>query len=359
MQSPSSTRRRFGQLVLGTAAGVAAPLGLMRNAWAQDKQIHVGIWGGAQGEFVKRNIIPKFQSDFACRVVAEEGITLANLQKMRATKANPKFSVMFLDDLAIPIARAEDLIAPLPKSSMPALANLYPRFSYEGFATGLGISVGSIFHRTDVPAPASYADLWNPKWAGKLKMVSPKNTPAMFFLIAAAAVKTGKPFAQAQYDIDNCFDKVAAIKPNVQNLFDNGPLAANEIAQGQADIGFVELSKYIYPATVKGVPVTMSFPKEGSFAGVNCQVLVKNGPNQDLAAAFMNRMLEPAVQKGLAEFSLAAPPVSGVELSPETLKYVAYPVGEMDKRGLFIPDWKHINAHRSRWTEELNKIFAA
>ena len=33
----------------------------------------------------------------------------------------------------------------------------------------------------------------------------------------------------------------------------------------------------------------MCFPKEGAFAGVNCQVLVKSGPNADLGAAFMNR----------------------------------------------------------------------
>lgn len=126
MQTPSSTRRQFGKLALGTAAGIAAPIGLMRNAWAQDKQINIGIWGGAQGEFVKRNIIPKFESDFSCKVVAEEGFTLANLQKMRATKANPKFSVMFLDDVAIPICRSEDLIAPLPKANMPALAEAVP-----------------------------------------------------------------------------------------------------------------------------------------------------------------------------------------------------------------------------------------
>ncbi len=357
-QLPTTSRRSFGKLALGTAATVAAPLGLMRNAWAQGKQIQVGIWGGAQGEFVRRNIIPKFESDFGCKVVAEEGFTLANVQKMRATKANPKFSVMFIDDVAIPMCRTEDLIAQLPKANMPALAKLYPRFAYDGYGSALGISIASIFHNTSVKAPTSYAELWDPKYAGKIKLVTPKNTPSVFFLIVAAAVKTGKPFAQAQYEIDNAFDKVAAIKPNIQNIFDNGPQAANEIAQGQADIGFMDLSKYIYPATAKGVPVTMAFPKEGSFAGVNCQVLVKNGPNQDLAVAFMNRMLEPGVQKGLSEFAFTSPPVSGIEFSAETSKYLAYPVEEMDKRGLFVPDWTHINANRARWTEQLNKIFS-
>lgn len=350
------SRRTFGKLVLG--AGALAPMGYVRNGWAQGKEIQIGIWGGSQGEFVKKNIIPAFEKDFGAKVTAEEGFTLANVGKMRATKANPKFSVMFIDDVAIPICKAEGLIEQLPASDMPALAKLYPRFGFDGWGTALAISVASMFNNSSIIPPESYAELWKPEFAGKLKLVSPKNTPSVFFLIVAASVKSGKPFAEAQYLVDDSFDKVAELKSNIMNLFDNGPQAANEVAQGQADIGLLELSKYIYPYTAKGAPVTMSFPKEGSFAGNNCQVLVKGGPNRDLAVAFMNRMLEPAVQKAFSEYAYTAPPVSGIEFSAETLKYIAYPVEEMDKRGLFTPDWEYINARRSGWTEKLNGIFA-
>lgn len=351
------SRRRLGQLVLGAA--LAAPMGFVRNGWAQGKQISIGIWGGSQGEFVRKQIIPAFEKDFGCKIVAEEGFTLANVGKMRATRADPKYSVMFIDDVAIPICKTEGLIEKLPTADMPALTKLYPRFGFDGWGTALAISVASLFHNAKITPPASYADLWRPEYAGKLKLVSPKNTPSAFFLIVAAAVKHGKPLAEAQYLIDDSFDKVAALKPNVMNLFDNGPQAATEIAQGQADIGLLELSKYIYPYTAKGAPVTMSFPKEGSFAGNNCQVLVKGGPNRDLAVAFMNRMLEPAVQKAFSEYALTAPPVSGIEFSKETLKYLAYPVEQMDRQGLFTPDWDYINARRSGWTEKLNGIFGA
>lgn len=350
-------RRAFGKLAAGAAA-LAAPMGFARNAFAQDKVIQIGIWGGSQGEFVKREIIPAFESDFGCRVIAEEGFTLANVGKLRATKENPKFSVMFIDDVAIPICKSEDLIEQLPVADMPATAALYPRFAFDGWGTALAISVGGLFYNTGITPPESYADLWKPEYAGRLKLVSPKNTPSVFFLIVAAAIKSGKPFAEAQYLIDDSFDKVAEIKPNVMNLFDNGPQAANEVAQGQADIGFLELSKYVYPYSAKGAPVSMSYPREGSFAGNNCQVLVKGAPNRDVAVAFMNRMLEPATQKAFSEYAFTAPPVSGIEFSEETLKYIAYPIEEMDKRGLFTPDWEYINGKRSEWTEKLNGIFA-
>jgi putative spermidine/putrescine transport system substrate-binding protein len=351
-------RRTFGKLTLG--AGLAAPLGFTRNGWAQGQTIMIGIWGGAQGEFVKTSIIPDFERDFDCTVLAEEGFTLANVSKLRATRDDPRYSVMFIDDVAIPICKEEGLIEALPFDDMPAAANLYDRFIYDdGYGTGLGISVGSMFHSTNVEPPASYADLWDPKHAGNIKLVRPKNTPSVFFLIVAAAVATGKPFAEAQYEIESAWAKIEELRPNVQNIFDSGIQAATEIAQGQADFGMLEYSKYIYPYTAQGAPVTMGYMAEGSFAGTNCQVLVKDGPNHDLAVAFMNRMLEPTVAKALAEFALVAPPVSGIEFSEETLKYIAYPLDVMEQQGLFTPDWAHVNANRPAWTEKLNQIFSA
>ena len=106
----------------------------------------------------------------------------------------------------------------------------------------------------------------------------------------------------------------------MQNLFGDGIEAANEIAQGQAEIGGIEYSKYVYPYTARRAPVTMCFPKEGTFAGTNCQVLVKNGPHQDLGGAFMNRMLSRRCRSRSAEFALTAPPVSGIDFSAETLR---------------------------------------
>lgn len=351
------TRRTFGKLTLG--AGAAAPFGFTRKAWAQERSISVGIWGGAQGEFVKTQIIPAFEQDFDCRVLPEEGFTLANISKMRATKDNPTYSVMFVDDVAIPICKAEGLIDELPFDDMPASANLYDRFIYEdGFGTGLGISVASIFHNSGVEPPARYADLWNPEYARNVKLVSPKNTPSMFFLIVAASIATGKPFSEAQYEIESAWKLVEEFKPNVQNVYDSGIQAVNEVAQRQADVGLIEYSKYVYPYTVQGAPVTMGYCEEGTFAGTNCQVLVKDGPHRDIAIAFMNRMLEPAVQKALAEFALIAPPVSGIEFDAETLKYISYPLDKMEEQGLFTPDWTNINANRSAWTEKLNQIFA-
>lgn len=351
------TRRRF---IAATATAIAAPILMTRNSWAQGKEIVIGIWGGAQGEFIRKQVIPAFEKDFGCKVLAEEGFTLPNISKMRATKSNPKYTVMFVDDLAVPICKGEDLIAPLPVEKMPNMANLFPRFNYEnGYSTGLGISIGTMYRNTSGKAPTSFAELWDPRYKNGIKLNSWQNTSGLFFLIATAAIVTGKPFAEAQYEVDKIWSKLAELKPNIQNVYTSGVEAANEIAQGQAVLGGIDYSKFIYPYTAKGAPIDMVFLKEGCFAGVNCQVLVKGGPNQDLGAAFMNRMLSKQVQKELAEFALVSPPISGVELSAQAQKYVAYPDKRMDELSLFMPDWTHINKQRAAWTESANRIFSA
>ena len=59
--------------------------------------------------------------------------------------------------------------------------------------------------------------------------------------------------------------------------------------------------------------------------------LVKCGPNPDLAAAFIDRMLDPVVQKGLAESAIAAPTIGGIELRPDIAKLCRLP-GVADAR---------------------------
>jgi putative spermidine/putrescine transport system substrate-binding protein len=342
------------------AAALAAPTGFVRNGWAQGKQIQIGIWGGTQGEFIRKAVLPGFEKEFDCKVLAQQGSTLGQISLLRASKDAPKFTVMFVDDLGVEIAKREGLIDPLPKDKMPNLAKVYPRFIYnDGYGVALAISSAGLFYNTRTAKPlASYAEMWDAKYAKKISLVSTKTTPSVFMAIATAAVVTGKPYKDAQYLVDQAWPKLAELKPNVLKLYDtdDAPLL---VAQGEGVMGGPEYSKYVYPYQVKGAPIDMCFPKEGAFAGVNCQVFVKGGPNPDLGAAFMNRVLEPKIQQGLAEAALAAPSVDGIEFKPEIAKLLAYPQKKMDELGLFSPDWAFVNKERSGWIEKMSQIFVS
>ena len=347
------TRRAI--LAAGT---LAAPMLLPRRAAAQARSIQVGIYASNQGQYVRTQIIPKFERDHACRVFPTEGVTLAQVALLRAQRSNPKYSVMFMDDVGVPIAKAEGLIDPLPLARMPNAARVLPRFiTDDGFGIAFAISSGGLFYNPAATKPlASYAELWDSRFRQRFLMQTPKNTQSVYLLIATAAIVTGKPLHEAQYLVDQAWGKLAELKPNVASIYDTFS-SVMQVAQGEADIGGVEYSKNIYPYIAKGAAMEMCFPAEGTFAGVNCMTLVKNGPEPELAAAFLDRMLEPAVQQGLAEATATAPTISGLEFKPETAKLIAYPEAKMDRMGLFTADWSFVNPRRSAWLEKTNQIF--
>ena len=69
----------------------------VRRAWALDasKSINVGIYTAQQGEYVRKQIVPKFEADYNCRVFTTEGVDPDADRRLRATR-NPKYSAMFM-----------------------------------------------------------------------------------------------------------------------------------------------------------------------------------------------------------------------------------------------------------------------
>ena len=350
---------QIGRRTLAKAA-LAAPMILSSRAWADGKSINVGIYTAQQGEYVRKQIVPKFEADYKCRVFTTEGVTLSQIAALRATRNNPKYSAMFMDDIGIDLAKKEGLLDPLPVEKIPNLDRVYKRFLFsEGYGAAFAISTGGLYYNPQHdPHITSYGDLWDDRFRKRMLMVSPKFTQSIYLLVATASLITGKPFKEAQYHVDKVWDKMAALKPNILTIYE-APATVMMVPQGQADVGGIEYSKSIYPYTVAGAPIDMVFPKEGTFAGINCLSFVKGAPEPELGAAFINRMLDPAVQQGLAEATLAAPSISGLNLKPDVMKYISYPDTKMDEMGLFACDWSYINPIRPGLLEKYNQVFGS
>jgi putative spermidine/putrescine transport system substrate-binding protein len=344
--------------VIGAAA--ALPLVFINGARAATRTIQVGIYTAQQGEYVRKQIIPRFEADNECKVFTTEGVTLSQIAALRATRDNPRYSVMFMDDIGIELSKREGLIDPLPADKIPNLAGVLPRFlCYDGYGAAFAISTGGIVFNPQVTKPlTTYAELWEPRFRQRFLMTTPKATQSLYLLIAAASLVTGKPLQEAQYEIDAAWPKMAELKPNVVSTYENASQVMM-VAQGQVDLAGIEYSKNLYPYTVQGAPLDMCFPKEGTFAGINCLSFVKGGPEPDLGAAFINRMLEPSVQQGLATATLTSPSVKGATFPPDIAKYIAYPEPKMDAMGLFAADWAFINPKRPGLLEQYNQVFGS
>ena len=263
MKTPIS-RRRLGRI---STAILATPAILTPRAWADGKSIQIGIYPAQQGEYVRKQIIPQFQTDYNCRGFTTEGVTLTQIAALRATRSNPKYSAMFIDDIGIDLAKKEGLIDKLPIDKIPNLQRVYQRFLFsEGYGAAFAISTGGLYINPESGTRiTSYGDLWDERFRKRYLMITPKFTQSIYMLIATASMVTGKPLKDAQYQTDHAWEKLAGLKPSVLTTYENAAMVMM-VPQGQADVGGIDYSKNIYPYTVAGAPIDMIFPKEGTFA---------------------------------------------------------------------------------------------
>ena len=225
---------------LVTAAAATAAFPTIIPARAQERQLYIGMYNNVSCKLIETDVIPTFERDYKCRVYVLEGATLSNIAALRATRDTPKYSVMMMDDVGIPQTKDEDLIVRLDPEKIPNLAHVYKRFLFEdGYGVAWMVSWASMFENPQLTKLASYQDIFDAKYRRKILLNTPRNTQSVLMLIAATALATGKPLKDAQYMIDQGWDKLATLKPNVLTIYDNEGMLLM-VAQGQAEIGGIE-----------------------------------------------------------------------------------------------------------------------
>ncbi len=219
-KSMMTTRRTF--LATSGAAVVAAPFLGKGAAWAQGKTLNISTYTGVQGEYIQKQVIPAFEQAFGCTVVQRQSTTLPTISMLRTEKASPTLSVAMMDDIGIPIAKAEGLIAQLPVDKMPNLKNAYSRFVYEdGYGVAFAVCKASPWYNSaTVTTPlTSWNDLWDTRFIGRLLLPSPKLTQSVMLLAIAASYATGKPVAEAQHQLSAAWPRMKELRPNVQTMY--------------------------------------------------------------------------------------------------------------------------------------------
>lgn len=345
-------RRKF---MVAAGMGTIA-LAMPSIARAQAKELYVGIYDDIS-DVLKRVWVEPFEQEYGAKVFLSAGSSLDKLAKIRAEASRPRHSVMMMDDAVINKARQLNLTEPLPAALMPALPEVYSQYILEdGHGVAIAVHYVSVAYNNAVSAPASWKDLWSNDLSRKVLIPSINLTNGIMMLIMASALGSGKSVREAQYDIDPGFAEIKKLKPNLLDMFSNTASAVNLLVQGEAMVAAPFYGKNINRFSRDGAPVAMSLPKEGPFAGVNAACLVKNAPEPELAAQFLNFGLRAEVQSALSSEAISGPVNMKAEM-PENLRKMV-PYSPADIANMNFLDWTHINAQRDAWTERWNQEIA-
>src|SRR5690606_15991122 len=103
------------------------------------------------------------------------------------------------------------------------------------------------------------------------------------------------------------------LKPNVKAYYSSDAASEQLISTGETPIQ-VMLSMMALHQMSQGVPLAVQIPEEGAVMGIDTVAIMKGTKNLELAYAFVNAALDPAVQAEIVRRKKGGPMVSGVEV---------------------------------------------
>ena len=82
-------------------------------------------------------------------------------------------------------------------------------------------------------------------------------------MFVASYLKTGKPMAEAQKDIDAAFAKLQELKSNILMAYTQEGQGITLLEQGEAHMVACAISTLTLARKAKGAPIALAAPKEG------------------------------------------------------------------------------------------------
>ena len=334
-------------VLVGTAASTLFAPSVVRG---QTREIVIG--GAASHKpWVDSIVTPFFEKKYNCRIVYEGTRSLVNLEKMQKNKDRPYLSVVQMDDPVMILAVRENLLERLTPEKIQNLSSIKPdSIHMDGmWANYLQPWQGIAYNKNALPnGVESWAELWDPRYRGRVILPSLQNTEGLANLFIAAALETGKTPTDAQKDVDPGFGRLARMKPNLLTIYTQMPQAFNLLEQGEAWMIASALSSFALQRKADGAPIELAAPKEGIFASPSGICVVRGAPQQDLAFAYVNEMLGAEIQSKLVAPTFSLPTHTAVKPPPGMPSGVA----------VHPTDWLNVAENRNAWVQRWDREMA-
>lgn len=292
------SRRRF----LGAAGGaavsaLAGACGPATRSSAGARRLRVMLNGGIYEELARRLVIAPFERETGAAVEVVPGSAAQIVTRLLAERAAPSVDVVVIDQLVMGQAIEAGLFEQVSAGNVPSLRDLEPRAldprGYGPVVHSHNLVLGYNTRKLGVAPPASWADLWHPRFKGLVVPGAIELTPGVLFLLEANALNGG-----TYANTDAGFAALQRLAPNVRKYFHNigevRPLVSQE------NVVVAISSNMLQVEIAQGSPVGMVFPAEGCLASPAVAQIVRGTTARDLAERFIDGYLRPEAQLGWA-----------------------------------------------------------
>ncbi len=286
-----------------SAAGMMLALLMPAAISAQtvsDVVLKVGNYGGRFTETQRKYVADLFTQNTGVKVEFIDGNPLDHIAKLVAARGrNVPYDVIYIDPDLQPSAIKAGIIKPVDPAIITNLGRLDESSkSAKGYGPLGHINVFGLIYNKEkyakagIPAPTSWADLWDPRLAGHVAVGELSHGSGRALLVQAEQLAGGDVNTP-----EKGIKKIAEIKAHsyytstvqLEALFPSGEVWAAVIASGRG-WGLID----------KGYPLEFVYPKEGAVGSGATLEVVAGTQHTKEANQFINYALDPVSQIGQA-----------------------------------------------------------
>ncbi|MBI4346542.1 MAG: spermidine/putrescine ABC transporter substrate-binding protein [Elusimicrobia bacterium] len=327
------TRRDFLRLAVLTAA--AGPLSACKKG-PKKREINFFNWSN----YIADDTLPKFTQETGIAVnydmYSDEGEMFSKL------KAGVQgYDLIVGTDYMIPKLKALQVIDEIPHGELKNLGNVAPRFQNPTFDPGLRFTVPYLWGTTGIgynkakfpKAPASWRDLWDPKYAGKMSALDNTRDGIGCALLMLGLPSDAKDPKQLQAARDALLAQKKLLKHYSSSTYID-ELVSGEVWLAQGWSGDV------LQASKDNKLIEYAIPKEGSFIWVDNLCLIRGSEHREETVALVDYLLRADVAAGIAQAKrYASPNAKAIPLLDAALQKDprVFPTPDIESRLTFYP----------------------
>ncbi len=336
--------RKLTKILLAGAIVLPATSAIAADDYAGHTLV-VGVWGGDIERLLRENVAGPLEEETGAKVEFVLGGSGDRMARIYAEKDNPTMDVAFLNIYEAPQAEQDGIVvSPDPESDV--YKSIWDGMNNGCYAMSL-VGLGIAYNKSMLDTPPEWADMWDPKFNGKIAVAQYPGSEGDG-LIGVAARLAGTD----EHDADKAFAKLSELKPiamtytNLDEVF--ALMEAGEVAMAPM------ISGYVLAALKQHPEIGFSFPTDpGSVLVRDMVCAVKGSPEPELAQMFIEKAVGVKNQTDYAEQIFFGPTNKNVKLSEEDSADVIDTPEEVES--LVQLDWPYVIKQRSDWTQRWNK----
>jgi putative spermidine/putrescine transport system substrate-binding protein len=340
------SRRHFLSASAGAVTALAsrAPI-----AHAESSQVVVGTWGGDYGQLLNDLVDKPLLAPRGIEVLQDVANADPRKTKLLAERQSRRGSmdVACLSDSDHYIVASTNVFEAVDAAKVSRLDKVFPELRTDTAIPHIYSAQVILYNVNKVKAPpTSWADLWDPKWRGRIGLAD--------ILYSANTVAAALAGGGGVSNYDPAEQKLMELRSLDVKIYPSNEALAAALKSEEVWLTVMWLARgFMWKKA--GIPLSHVVPKEGAVSIVFEASVPRNARNKEGGFTYLDAMLDPKAQVAFADKMGYVPTVSDAVLPEDIAKQVS--LSEADRARLLKPDYKYQTERSQRTLDFWNKQF--